>query len=129
MRRDRLILHFDGGCRPNPGSMETAVVTGGGAHLRDDLGFGDNNEAEWLALLHAVELALAAGAQDVLFVGDSRLVIDQALGRQRCRTERLRPHLGAFRAAVAPIGRHHLKHVPRARNLAGIALARRWEGR
>ncbi len=37
----------------------------------------------------------------------------------------MQPHLAAFRAATAGIGRVHLRYVPRAKNLAGIALARR----
>lgn len=123
--RDRLVLFFDGGCRPNPGPMELAVVVRGATHLRTDLGEGDNNEAEWLALLQAVELAVAAGAQDVLFVGDSVLVVEQASGRQRCRSAHLRPYLDRFNAAATVIRRVRLKQTPRSKNLAGIALARR----
>ena len=117
-------MFFDGGCRPNPGAMETAVVLRGRAHLRTDLGEGDSNEAEWRALLHAVELAVDAGLRDVLFIGDSALVIEQARGNRRCRSPRLQSHLDSFRAVVAAIPRHGLKQAPRSRNLAGIALAR-----
>lgn len=121
----RLKLFFDGGCRPNPGPIETAVVMRGAAHFRDDLGCGDNNVAEWLALLDAVRLAMAAGARDVVFVGDSAVVIAQASGKGRCRSPQLQPHLDAYRAAAAGFDRVILRCVPRARNLAGIALARR----
>ena len=31
MTTRRIKIYFDGGCRPNPGRMETAVVTGGAA--------------------------------------------------------------------------------------------------
>ncbi|WP_375402131.1 reverse transcriptase-like protein [uncultured Sphingomonas sp.] len=124
MPRDRLPVFFDGGCRPNPGAMELAVVLGGRTYRRADLGEGDSNEAEWLALLHAVGLAAAAGGRDVVFVGDSALVIGQARGTQRCRDPRLQVHLDAFHAAVAAIPRHRFRQVPRSRNLAGIALAR-----
>ena len=125
MRRERVTVFFDGGCRPNPGPMGTAVVIGGRSHFGTDLGDGDNNAAEWSALLHAAELAVAAGADDVLFVGDSALVVEQASGRQRCRSPHLRPYLAAFRTLVTPIARVRLRHVPRFKNLAGIALARR----
>lgn len=124
MYRDRLPIFFDGGCRPNPGAMELAVVLRGQAHLRFDLGRGDSGEAEWLALRYAVELAVADGAPDVLFVGDSAMVIGQARGARRCRDPRLRSHLDAFRAAVAALPRHGFRQVPRSRNLAGTALAR-----
>jgi ribonuclease HI len=122
MTRDTFF--FDGGCRPNPGSMEIAVVSRGRIHVRTDLGHGDNNEAEWLALLYAVEIAKEMGATDVLFVGDSTLVVEQARGR-RCRSPHLQPYLDRFRIAVAGFSRVRLKQVPRSKNLAGIALARR----
>ena len=92
----RAIFHFDGGSRPNPGPMEIAVVHAGQTHFRDDIGSGDNNEAEWLALLFAVELATAAQVRNVRFVGDSTLVIRQASGAWPCRSPQLQPYLAAF---------------------------------
>jgi ribonuclease HI len=124
----RLTLYFDGGCRPNPGPIETAVVVRGVAHIQRNMLPGDNNEAEWLALLRAAELALAMGAEDVLFIGDSAVVIGQAAGRLKCRSPQLQPYRDAFRAAIAAIARVRCKLVPRSRNLAGIALARQRSG-
>ncbi|MDO6415800.1 ribonuclease HI family protein [Sphingomonas sp. BIUV-7] len=120
-----MTVFFDGGCRPNPGAMSSAVVCRGKAAFRDDLGAGDNNEAEWLALLHAAEFAADTGASDVTFVGDSMLVVKQASGQWRCRSPHLQPYLDAFRIAVAGFARVHLRHVARSKNLAGIALDRR----
>jgi ribonuclease HI len=91
---DRMTLYFDGGSRPRAtvrDAMEIAVVTGGQAYIRDAIGQGDNCTAEWLALRYAVEIALANGAQDALFVGDARTVVEQALGRWRCRSPQLQP--------------------------------------
>jgi ribonuclease HI len=95
------------------------------SRFRDDLGCGDNNDAEWLALLSAVDFAVSADEEDVLFVGDAAVVVAQASGRQPCRSAHLKPHLAAFLAAVASIPRWHVRQVPRSRNLAGIALAQR----
>ncbi|NIJ28675.1 ribonuclease HI [Sphingomonas insulae] len=120
-----MTVYFDGGARPNPGRMEIAVVTGGRSHVRDDVGQGDNCTAEWLALCFAAEIARAAAAQDVLFVGDSRTIVEQALGRWACRSPQLQPHLAAYRAIVAAIPRVHVRHVRRSKNLAGYALAQR----
>lgn len=121
----RSTFFFDGGSRPNPGPMELGVVARGHAYFRDEVGEGDNNQAEWLALLFAVELAQAQGARDVLFVGDSALVVQQASGAWPCRSAQLQPYLKTFEQAVAAFGRVRLRHVPRSKNLAGIALARR----
>jgi len=120
-----MTLYFDGGARPNPGRMEIAVVTRGEVHVRDDVGDGDNCAAEWLALRYAVEIAVAAGVSDVLFVGDARTIVAQALGRWRCRSPQLQPHLAAYQQAIADFTRVHVKYVPRSKNLAGIALSRR----
>ncbi len=119
---ERVTFFFDGGCRPNPGTMEVAVVSRGRTWFRDDLGSGDNNQAEWLALLYAVELAVAAESSDALFIGDSALIVEQARGRQPCRSPHLQPYLGAFQATAGAIARVRLRQVPRSKNLAGIAL-------
>lgn len=119
------IFHFDGGCRPNPGPMHAAVVSRGAVWFQDDMGAGDNNEAEWLALLLAMKQAAALGCVDILLIGDSALVIAQASGRQKCRSKQLQPHLASFQEVALRFTRVRLRHVPRTKNLAGIALARR----
>ncbi|WP_232475878.1 reverse transcriptase-like protein [Flavisphingomonas formosensis] len=124
----RTKLYFDGGCRPNPGPMETAVVVRGTSHVRTDLGIGGSSEAEWLALVHAAETAIALGLVDVSFIGDSLLVIRQASRAWKCRAPELRLHAQRFAALTLRLGRFGLRHVPRSRNLAGIALARRHAG-
>lgn len=121
--QDRLRIFFDGGCRPNPGPIEVAAVARGVAYIERGAGQGDSNDAEWLALHHAVRIAIVLGAGDVEFVGDSATVINQATGIAKCRGERLQAHRAAFLAAAAAIPRFRLRRVPRSKNLAGIALA------
>lgn len=117
-------IYFDGGCRPNPGAMETAVVVRGAVHHRGDLGGGDNSDAEWLALLHALEIARELGVADVVLLGDSALVIGQAGGIAACRSARFAQYLAAYRTAAAGFDRVRLRRIGRAQNLAGIALER-----
>lgn len=117
-------LWFDGGCRPNPGPMETAVVARGQTWHRAAAGLGDNNDAEWLALLDALRIACEIGASDVTLLGDSALVIAQASGKARCRDPRFRTRLDEFQALSAKFARVRLRLVGRAQNLAGIALER-----
>lgn len=124
MAAGRLRVFFDGGCRPNPGMMEVAAVARGIPYLRTDLGIGGNEEAEWHALLHAVEIARSLGGEDIELIGDSRSVINQANGVAKSRDAAMRRYLDAYRAAIAAFPRVRLRHVLRSKNLAGIALAK-----
>lgn len=121
----RVTFHFDGGCKPNPGSMHAAVASRGKVWFHDDLGIGDNNEAEWRALLLAMDTAAAQACTHILLIGDSALVVAQASGRQPCRSPHLQPYLAAFQEAARRFARIQVRQVPRTKNLAGIALARR----
>lgn len=121
-------MFFDGGCRPNPGPMEAAVIHRGRVHLHVGLGSGDSHEAEWLALILAARLVLAQGGTDALFVGDAVNVVEQAAGRAPCRDPRVQRYLTAFRETTSRFARVRLRWVPRAKNLAGIALARHGAG-
>jgi len=118
-------IFFDGGCRPNPGLIDVAAVVGGTEHVRLGIATGDNNEAEWRALLYALDLAIEAGAAEATFLGDSVLIIEQARGRWPCRSAHLQPFHSAFHARSQAVPRLRLRHVPRSRNLAGIVLAQR----
>jgi ribonuclease HI len=121
---DRLRIFFDGGARPNPGPMEIAVLLRGVATIRRDIGIGTNNDAEWLALIAAAEMAVALGADDVEFVGDAALVVNQASGAWKCRGDALQAHLAGWQTLAEKIARVRVRHVPRSHNLAGIALAK-----
>ena len=114
-------IFFDGGCRPNPGAMEIAVVAGGTAHVLRDIGHGTSMDAEWLALIHALTVAQSLGRRDVILLGDAAAVIAQANGTVKCRAASV-PHLARFRdlAGAAP---PRIRHIKRTQNLAGIALA------
>jgi ribonuclease HI len=118
----RTKVFFDGGCRPNPGPIETAVVLRGQAHIRRDHGAGTHQDAEWLALIDALRLAQAEGLADFVLIGDALAVVRVASGLARPAAE-VAHHLTAFRALA---GEHAppVRHVRRAQNLAGIALNR-----
>lgn len=117
-------IYFDGGCRPNPGQMETAVVARGIVYHRTDCGVGNSNDAEWLALLDAVEIARSIGARDVLMLGDSAFVVAGATGKARCRTTATQSYLKRFQTLAAEFDRIRVRKIARTQNLAGIALTR-----
>lgn len=117
-------LFFDGGCRPNPGPIECAVVRKGITNYCHELGDGSNSDAEWLAAILALEVADRSGDRDITLLGDSTLVVTQANGTARCRSVELEAHRAKFAQLAAGFDRVRIRHIGRAQNLAGIALAR-----
>jgi ribonuclease HI len=123
----RLKVFFDGGCRPNPGPIEVAVVARGVTYFFDDLGSGTSSDAEWLALRTALQVAQSLGAGDFELIGDCANVIAQANGRSACRAGAAREHRSRFQESAASGQPKRVRWISRTRNLAGIALARRHE--
>ncbi|PQM28330.1 ribonuclease HI [Sphingopyxis lindanitolerans] len=124
MTSRRTKIYFDGGCRPNPGPMEIAVVTGGVAAIDRDIGVGSSLDAEWLALIAALRLARVRGLSDFVLLGDAATVIAQAMGTVRARGVAAE-HLAVFRDLAGDGPPPRVRHIGRAQNLAGIALAKR----
>ena len=118
-----LKLFFDGGCRPNPGVMETAVAARGQVWHRPAIGHGTNDHAEWLALLDALDIAATLGARDIVLLGDSAFVVGQATGELKPRAE-FAPYLARYAALAAGFTRVRVRRIARGQNLAGIALGR-----
>lgn len=122
--KHRLKVYFDGGCRPNPGLMEAAIVVRGQVQFFDNLGTGSNTDAEWQALLFANRLARDLGEQNVEFVGDSLDVTRQASFAASTGEARSR-HAVAFLSLVAEYRPGRIRWIKREQNLAGIALEAR----
>jgi len=119
-----LKIYFDGGSRPNPGPMETAIVARGRTYIERDLGDGDNNDAEWLAFIHALRLGIALGAADVILIGDSATVVNQVKSGAASNSRRFVPHLENYRELATRFDRLRVRRVGRSQNLAGISLDR-----
>lgn len=123
MTHPRIKIFFDGGCRPNPGAIEAAVVIRGHVHWFD-LGHGNNQDAEWLALIEAVKLSQALGLEHVELIGDALEVVDHA-NRAMRDGAREQGHAATFAALVENRRPARIRWIKRQQNLAGIALASR----
>lgn len=122
-------IYFDGGCRPNPGHVEIAVVAAGICYYDASFGFGSNNDAEWLAAIHALKVAADLGIADIQLLGDSALVVSQAKGASPCRSRDLAQHRATFDSLRSRFTRVRLRRISRTQNLAGIYLSKRHSGR
>ncbi|MDP9057823.1 MAG: reverse transcriptase-like protein [Pseudomonadota bacterium] len=101
--------------------MEAAVVVRGVMHLFGDIGFGTSQDAEWLALIRALELAQALGAANFELIGDARGVIEQA--NLALRTGHGQGHAASFTQLATADPPARIRWIKRSQNLAGIALA------
>ncbi|MGD8377208.1 MAG: ribonuclease HI family protein [Acidobacteriota bacterium] len=127
---EALEASIDGGARGNPGNA------GYGCHLTlpsgetwdevwGHLGVQTNNVAEYVALLAALEYAIAAGAGSLRVRSDSQLLVRQILGKYRVKNPGLRPLFERARAAIARLPRFRIEHVYREDNREADALANR----
>jgi ribonuclease HI len=116
-------IYFDGGCKPNPGAMEYAVVSPDlDYQFHEKIQEGTNNMAEWIGFLVAVEIARMREIKTVEILGDSNLVISQAKGLWKVKAPELITFHNEWKKMKGDFDQITLTHVPRAENLAGIYI-------
>ena len=88
-----LVAYVDGGSLGNPGPSGIGVViegcSGGTIRIARWIGRQDNNVAEYVALLEALQCALALKAKALHVYSDSQVVVRQMRGEYACRSPRL----------------------------------------
>jgi ribonuclease HI len=134
-----LIAYVDGGSHGNPGPSGIGVVlenpadpAGQKVRVAKWVGRQDNNVAEYLALLEALQLAVALGAKALLVYSDSEVVVRQMLGQYACRSPRLyslnwtcRKLARSLKFTIAHIRREHNAEANRlARHAVVLKLAK-----
>lgn len=126
----RLFIASDGASRGNPGPA------GAGAVLRDErgrivgqvckyLGRVTNNQAEYAALVLALEAALELGADAVEVTLDSELLVRQINGAYRVRSPQLVEPYERVRALLRRFESAQVSHVRRENNTLADKLANR----
>src|SRR6266478_4371465 len=88
-----LVAYVDGGSLGNPGPAGIGVVIDGGLdgtiRIAKPIGRQDNNVAEYLALLEALQCAVTLKARKLHVYSDSQVVVRQMTGQYNCRSSRL----------------------------------------
>ena len=118
---EKVIVNVDGGSRGNPGPAGIAAVAtdpSGGilAERSETIGKATNNVAEYRALLLGIELAKELEAEEVEFVGDSMLIVEQVRGKWKVKQEHLRPLHTKVRDALRELPNWSIRHVKRDEN-------------
>ncbi len=123
-----LTIHTDGASRGNPGAAAYAyVICRDRETLLEEagcLGQMTNNQAEYTALVRALEHALELGPEHGVHVySDSELMVKQMRGEYRVKNEELRDlYAQAKELAQRFQGHVTFRHVPRSQNKRADAL-------
>jgi ribonuclease HI len=120
---------FDGSARPNPGRCGIGAVLAGPAGIRIEVareaGYGNSSEAEYLALIAALEAALEHGVPALAIQGDSQVVIDDVHAPDSASAPALRAYRERVRSLLARLPGTSLRWIPRHKNLEADALSQR----
>ena len=128
MNTGKVIINVDGAARGNPGPAaigavikdETGKVLG---RISRAIGVTTNNQAEYEAIIAALEKAVGMGAKQVTVKSDSKLVVEQVNGRYKIKNTGLRPLYLKVAQLAGSIESFSITYVPREQNAEADALA------
>ncbi|MGW8392024.1 ribonuclease HI family protein [Pseudoduganella sp. HUAS MS19] len=111
---------FDGSAHPNPGRIGIGVLLSGPAGERVEIsrraGHGSSGDAEYLALIAALEKAVELGVPELLVFGDSQVVVQDVLVSPQSGAKALEEHRARVGQLMAALAQVHVRWVPRHRN-------------
>ena len=120
------VAHVDGGSLGNPGPSGIGVVMaqpdGDPIRISKWIGHQDNNVAEYIALLEALQCALNLQATVLHVYSDSEVVVRQMRGEYQCRSPRLYSLHWICRKLARSLS-FSINHVPRENNSEANELA------
>jgi len=125
---NKVIICADGAARGNPGAAAT------GATIKDDkgnliasisrrIGITTNNQAEYRAVITALEKAISLGARYIELKSDSELVVKQINGRYKVKNTALRPLYQKVVQLTGSLEGFTIAYIPREQNTEADALA------
>jgi ribonuclease HI len=121
-----LVAYIDGGSQGNPGPAGVGVVMQGAAagpiRIAKWIGRQDNNVAEYVALMEALQCALDLKAQRLHVYSDSQVVVKQMTGEYQCRSALLYSLHWTCRKLARSLA-FSISHVARERNAEANTLA------
>jgi ribonuclease HI len=125
-RMSALVAYVDGGSLGNPGPSGIGVVIdsceSGKIRIAKWIGRQDNNVAEYVALLEALQCALALKAEALHVYSDSEVVVRQMRGQYACRSPRLYSLNWICRKLARSLD-FSISHVDRENNTEANGLA------
>jgi len=122
-----LVAYIDGSSRSNSPSSGIGVVledpTGRRIAIAERVQSGDNNYAEYAALLAALNYAASSGCRRLQVFSDSEVVVRQINGQYHCRSRSLRQIYESCKTLIADFEHFAITHVRREQNSHANQLA------
>ncbi len=126
----RVAINTDGAARGNPGP---AAI---GATIRDEqgrlsgclsrsIGTTTNNQAEYMAIIAALQKAISLGARHADVNSDSELMVKQINGEYRVKNVALKPLYQRVKQLQGQLEGLTITHIPREQNAEADGLANR----
>ena len=130
MNTKRLTICADGASRGNPGpaAIGATLKDEAGnlvAYVSQKIGITTNNQAEYRALIAAIEKALELGARHIDVRLDSELIVKQVSGRYRVKNTALKPLRYRLTQLQRRLEHFTITHIPRQQNTEADRLANR----
>ena len=111
-------MYTDGAARGNPGpaAIGYAIFDPDGECVERDgryIGAHTNNEAEYEALLWAIDRTARRTREQVKFHSDSELIVHQVNGVYKVKKEHLREYVDSIQRTITGFRSFRLVHLPR----------------
>lgn len=121
MKIEKAVLYTDGASRGNPGPAAIGAVIKDGhgkvlARISKRIGRTTNNQAEYQAVIAALEEAVRLGAAGVEIKSDSELVVKQISGRYRVKHPALKPLYRQVKELQSSFQNCIVASIPRRQN-------------
>jgi len=128
MKIEKAILYTDGASRGNPGPAAIGAVIKDGqgrvlARISRRIGRTTNNQAEYQAVIAAIEEAVRLGVAGVVIKSDSELVVKQINGRYRVKNPALKPLHQRVRELQSLFQSFVIASIPRHQNAEADRLS------
>ena len=132
MKAEKVTIFTDGASKNNPGPSAIGAVIKDQqgqtiARISQGIGHSTNNQAEYKAIIAALEEAIRLGARQVNLNSDSELIVRQLKGKYRVKKAALKPLYQQVKQLQSRLESFTINHIPReqnreADNLANAAL-------
>ena len=128
MKIEKAILYTDGASRGNPGPAAIGAVIKDGqgrvlGKISRRIGITTNNQAEYQAVIAALEEAIRLGVAGVVIKSDSELVVEQINGRYRVKNPALKPLHQRVRELQSLFQSFAIASIPRRQNIEADRLS------